>query len=395
MDDQSDEELLAELGVEIPVKTKQAHTPREERVIAGFEDILRFYDTHGQPPLHGENNDIFERIYAVRLDRLRALDEFHALLAPLDIHGLLTAGFAASSAPAIENLADEDILAELGVATTSDNSITNLRHVRPYEEKRAAEEIANRSPCKDFKEFKPIFDQITTDITSRVRQTRRFGENAEIKQGEVFILDGVTCLVAHVGDEFRAPNGEWDARLRVIFANRTESNLLRRSIQRALYKDEAGRRVTEPAAGPLFADKAEDGDVETGTIYVLRSRSEHPDIASRREVIHKIGVTGGDVKARIANAQNEATYLLAAADVVAEYQLYNINRAKLEHLIHRVLTPARLDLSIPDRFGRSVQPREWYQVPLHVIDEVVEKVRNGTITEFEYDPTTASLRLRD
>jgi len=34
-------------------------------------------------------------------------------------------------------------------------------------------------------------------------------------------------------------------------------------------------------------------------------------------------------------------------------------------------------------------------VPFSVIDEVVGKVRAGSVTGFEYDPKTASLRMTD
>src|SRR5207244_3108993 len=116
---------------------------------------------------------------------------------------------------------------------------------------------------------------------------------------------------AEVGETFRAPNGELDARLRVVYSNGTESDLLRRSLQRALYKDEAGRRITEPTAGPLFADEAADGDQASGTIYVLRSRSDHPIVAANRDLIHKIGVTNMNVNQRIAGAKLQPTFLMA------------------------------------------------------------------------------------
>jgi hypothetical protein len=111
---------------------------------------------------------------------------------------------------------------------------------------------------------------------------------------------------------------------------------------------------------------------------------------THRELIHKIGVTGGKVETRIANAAMEATYLLADVEIVATYKLYNVNRTKLENLLHRVFAAACLDLTIKDRFGHPVKPKEWFLVPLAVIDEVVEKIRDQSITEFEYDPRTAS-----
>jgi len=64
--------LLDQLGVEIETNPVASRTRREERIIAGFEEIQRFVDQHGRAPQHGEDRDIFERLYAVRLDRLRS-----------------------------------------------------------------------------------------------------------------------------------------------------------------------------------------------------------------------------------------------------------------------------------------------------------------------------------
>jgi hypothetical protein len=166
---------------------------------------------------------------------------------------------------------------------------------------------------------------------------------------------------------------------------------LRRSLQRALYKDEGGRRITDPVAGPLFSDSAGEDDTESGTIYVLRSKSDHPQIAQHRDLIHKIGVTGGSVTTRIAAASNDATYLLAGVEIIAEYKLFNINRTKLEKLLHRFFADAAYDIEITDRFGKPVRPREWFLVPLHVIDEAVERIKDGTITECRYDAKAARL----
>jgi hypothetical protein len=194
-----------------------------------------------------------------------------------------------------------------------------------------------------------------------------------------------------VGEEFFTKYERRDSRLRVIFDNGTEAEVLQRSLQRALHRDEVARLITEPSPGPLFGDSPEPDDIETGTIYVLRSRSDHPLVAQHRELIHKIGVTGGKVEARIAGAEKDATYLLAAVDVVATYKLHNLNRVKMEHLFHRLFGTAQLDLTIDDRFGNPVRPREWFLVPLQVIDEAVEHIRAGSITDLVYDPASAKL----
>ena len=158
-----------------------------------------------------------------------------------------------------------------------------------------------------------------------------------------------------------------------------------------MYKDETARRITDPDMGPLFSDALEEGDLESGTIYVLRSLSDHPFVREHRDIIHKIGVTGGKVEARIANAEHDATYLLAKVEVVATYKLAGINRTRLENLFHRLFAPARLNITIKDRFGHPVQPEEWFLVPLFVIAETVARIKDGSITGYVYDPEAAKL----
>ena len=392
MADMNDEELLDALGVEVvPIKTA-SRTPREERIIAGFEDILRFHQTQGRAPQHGEGHDIFERLYAVRLDQLRKLPEAKILLTELDGPGLLSDTSVAMAAD-VDALDEDALLAELGIddEPAEQNDITVLRHVRSSAEKRAAEEIADRTSCQDFDKFQPLFERVERDLKSGVRKTLRFGRDTSIVDGNYFIVGGQLAYVAEIGETIKAPNGESDARLRVIYANGTESNLLRRSLQRALYKDDTGRRLTDPDLGPLFGDALEPDDIETGTIYVLRSQSSHPYVVEHRELIHKIGVTGGKVETRIAGAKKDATFLLADVELVATYKLHNLNRTRLENLFHRLFGTAQLDLTIEDRFGNPVKPKEWFLVPLHVIDEAVERIRDGSITKMVYDTQTARL----
>lgn len=385
-----DDALLAELGVEVETKKEATRTPREERIVAGFEEIQRFVEQHGHPPQHGEERDIFERLYAVRLDRLRELTDCRALLEPLDRQGLLES--VASLPPGFsEQLDDDELLSQLGVDAEAPTDITELRHVRSSAEKRAAEEIANRTKCEDFDQFQPLFAKVKRELDAGIRETRPFQTMAEIKKGEFFIVGGQIAYVAEVGEGFISQYDRRDSRLRVIYDNGTESDVLLRSLQRALHRDDAGRRITDPSAGPLFADASEDGDLASGTIYVLRSKSDHPVVAANRDVLHKIGVTGGDVIKRIANARFDATYLLADVEIVATYNLFNVNRTRLENLIHRVFGRAQLDLEIKDRFGHSVVPREWFLVPLFVIDEAVEHIKDGTITDYTYDPKRATL----
>ena len=258
-----DDALLEELGVEAEAKPSGGKSAKEERVIAGFEEIQRFVEKNGAAPRHGEGRDIFERLYAVRLDRLRELAEFHTLLAPLDHQGLLSAG-AEKAATATKELSDEELLAELGAVEVAPD-ITELRHVRSSQQKREAEEIANRQKCEDFDHFKPLFQQVQKELDQGLRQTRPFEMKAEIRPGAWFIVGGQKAYVAEMG-EITLSHGRTDARLRVIFDNGTESNLLMRSLQRALHKDDAGRRITDSAPGPLFSGQMSEDDWPSGAI---------------------------------------------------------------------------------------------------------------------------------
>ena len=387
-----DDALLAELGIEVEAKKAATRTPREERIIAGFEEIQRFVDEHGRAPQHGENNDIFERIYAVRLDRIREQQETRELVAPLD-HADLLEGAAEISSAIAEEADDDALLAELGIEVDA-LPITELKHVRSTAEKKAAEDIANRERCTDFQTFEPLFEQVQKELNTGLRETRRFSMQGEIEINQLFILSGQKAYVAEKGETFPTSKGRTDARLRVIFDNGTESNLLMRSLERALQKDETGRRITDPTAGPLFSDQNADGDEASGTIYVLRSNSDHPLVADNRQLVHKIGVTNMAVEKRIAGAHLQPTFLMANVEIVATYELYNINRTKLENLIHRIFEPARLEIEIMDRFGKPVAPREWFLVPLSSINDAVQKITDGTISNYVYDATQAKLICR-
>ena len=388
MSEKSDRELLEELGVETKGKKKAKYSAKEERIIAGFEDIQRFVEENGRLPVPGENKDIFERLYATRLLQIRKLPEPAELLGEIDHQGLLNGNEEEESE---EDLGDEELLALLGASDEKKNDITTLKHVKPRSEIRAAEEIASREPCADFEHFKALFGTIQYQLKSGDAETRPFKDYADIRKGDLFILSGQIVYVAELGEEFTTEYNRKTNRLRVIYDNGTESDILLHSLQRALNKDPKGRRIVEQTVGPLFSDSLEEDDYGTGIIYVLRSNSLQPDIKENRKLLHKIGVTSGSVERRIANAKNDPTFLMAEVEIVASYQLYNIKSSKLEGLIHRFFDSARLDISITDRFGKPVSPREWFLVPLFVIEQFVEKLQEGSIQKYTYDPATASL----
>ena len=388
----SNKALLDELGVDVTPVKQVTYSPKEERIIAGFEEIQRFVEEHGKKPQHGENNDIFERLYATRLDRIREQEECRFLVESLGHQGLLSDESNVNETPA-EYKSDKELLAELGMEAPQEGDITHLKHVRsqPEKERAKAEEIGQRVVCKDFALFKPLFDTVQEDIKTGRRKTIVFNKDGSIEEGNFFILAGQKAYIAEVGDEFIGTDGRKEYRLRIIFDNGVESNQLMRSLQKRLWEDETGRRITDISMGPLFDDDVEGEDAESGIIYILRSKSQLPMIVENRDLIHKIGVTGGRVETRISNAKLDPTYLMADVEIVATYELFNINRTKLEKILHRFFDSAKLDIKINDRFGTPVVPREWFFVPLFIIDKVVDKVKDGSISEYRYDPKVVQL----
>lgn len=184
--------LLAELGVETNVKKTQTYTPKQERVIAGFEDIQRFARENGRAPQHGETHDLFERLYAVRLDRILADAERLELLRPMDEDGLLTDRIAEPGED-YDVSSDDELLEALGVGPVDDD-ITTMKHVRTASQRNAErvspDEVAQRKPCEDFDVFRPVFEAVQADIESGQQTTQlyRTSVRTKISKGDWFIV---------------------------------------------------------------------------------------------------------------------------------------------------------------------------------------------------------------
>jgi len=388
----TDRSLLDELGIDTTIEKKANMSAKEQRIIAGYEEVKRFVEEHDRLPRHGEKHDIFERLYAVRLEKMSKCGDCLNLLEPLDTLGLLKSQNGGSQVLAEDEPNNSDILAALGVDTEIEEDITTLRHVKSTKEKKAAEEIAKRDRCEDFEKFEPLFDSVQLDIESGNRQTKPYRGYNEIRLGDFYILEGQKAYVAEMGETYmNHEQGRQECRLRVIFDNGTESPYLLRSLQRALNKNEANRFITDPGLGPLFSSESTDDDSQTGYIYILRSNSENTFIKEHRKTIHKIGVTKGTVEKRIANAKKDPTFLLADVEIVDSYRLSNLHQTRLENLLHRFFSSGRLDLELTDRFGNGVEPREWFLVPLPVIQEAIQKLIDGTIESYQYNSETVAI----
>ncbi|MGB1257998.1 MAG: GIY-YIG nuclease family protein, partial [Thiolinea sp.] len=257
----------------LETKPKASVVSADERLLTAFEEINAFFEQHEREPVVGKN--IAERRLAKRLEGLKADPEKALSLKEYDRFNLLGDIQVAPNPVEINNIEDllgDDPLGLLNGNKSNDESIFQLRNIPENIE--MPEKIAKRKPCKDFDKFEALFQACHHDLKSGVKELHEFTGEQQIAPGHFFILHGVMVYVAEVGDKAKK-NGKVNARLRCIFENGTESNMLLRSLATELYKDEGGRRVLEPSA-ELFADtlKVSEEDQQTGYIYILRSLSE-------------------------------------------------------------------------------------------------------------------------
>lgn len=385
------DELLSEEGDSdlLKVKPKQSKSAdADARARAQFEEISVFVDRYGHAPGQGGDGrkiGVMERTYQARLRAYAEDPALRAAVSGLDRHGLL---------PAIQEEAPlaslEDILASGDPLLDDPNEgIFDLVHAKAAPAK--PEMVSERVPCKDFEQFKPIFDKAASELASGARRSMRFANEQEIEAGGFFILNGVMVYVAEVRDP-HVRNGKRNARLRLIFDNGTEGQNLLRSLATELYKDPNGRRISDPNPGPLFGSTpiaqtqaAQPHDRITGLIYVVRSLSNLPEIARLDGNLFKIGFTTGSLETRLRGVEEDPTFLMAPVKPVMSYQAVNLNANAFERLVHHFFDEARLDIEIKDRFGKSIKPREWFLLPVQIIEQAIPLMIDGSILRYRYD----------
>ena len=376
------DDILADSDPLLDVKpAARTASTEQQRILDTFAEVNQFIDRFKRKPGDADKPSVSERGLRMKLNGLMNDSAARDLLLPHDRHQLLAAAQLKVPQTLDEILEDE-------LLTTPQDAIFDLVHVKPSAAK--PDEVAERQVCKEFDKFKPLFEQCVREMSEGKRKAIPFANEQEIGAGEFFILNGVLVYVAEVG-ETHIRNGKKNARLRLIFDNGTEGNNLLRSLATELYKDPNGRRVTTTDMGPLFADTPQDGDTLTGMIYVVKSLSVDPEIRKLDGLLHKIGFTSGKMEVRIQNAKDDPTFLMAAVHPVTTFTLYNIDRVKLEHLLHEFFAAVRLDIEITDRFGKNVRPREWFLLPQAIIGEAVARLRDGSIVNYRYDPDRVAL----
>lgn len=378
-----------------PIENK--HKTDDERLIDAFEEINLFYEKNNREPATGSMGEfsLLARLKSFRSDHLKV-----KVLKPYDKYNLLSTD--ENKPKSLDEVFAEDPLGLLN--TTGDTSIFNFNHTPKPGTRASTDFTAQRKPMSEteFKDYELMFQQVHRELKLGKRKLKPFDrlEN-NLQQGNFYLLDGLLLYLqtADIEPELRGVNTggrvQLDGRTLTIFENGTKSNMLFRSLGKSLQKN--GKIVTqlsEESEAELNTNfsGATNEDLESGWIYVLRSKSKNSQISMINH-LYKIGFSSVDVKSRIKNASHETTYLNDEVEVVATYRCFNVNTRQLENLIHRFFGDCCLNVEIHDRNGNTIIPREWFVVPLPIIDETIELILNGNIINYHYDIKHQVLRL--
>lgn len=394
------------LGLLSNVKPAAPKAKPRSVVEVNFQEIIEFFEKHQRvPDLNAA--DFREKQLAARLTSYRTRNELKKQVEQLDTVGLLKE--AVPSIPqnqeqppnkSFSSLADILQNDTSGLLGNIDSSIFNLEHVNTAEPdmRNLPAEIASRKPCEDFFKFEKLFQDTQRDILNRKTKTARFKNETQIEIGEFFILNGLLCIVDSIIEESGTQYVRDNPRLRVVFENGIETNILKRSLSRALYKDANGRRVLlseeafyEKAQGITHKDKA------TGCIYVLASETKSPVLADLKHQgrLVKIGYSTQSVEERIKGAEDDPTYLEAPVRILAVLDCYNLNPQKVEHLIHAFLAKQRINMTLISSKGKPYKPTEWFAVDRETAIAVAEHIVAGDIMNYRMDNTTGRIKKID
>ena len=366
----------------------------DERLVAAFQELNDFYEKNNREPEQGcgiQEHQLFSRLKSLRenplkIEMLKAHDKF---------------GFLDYEQKQINSL--NDILNDdtLGLLDDDSEGLFEFKHIKEHDERASADFVARRKPCKDFDKYEADFKEVQKDLSNGKRNLIAFKEEY-LRASAFYVHNGVLLLLENVDfekevQEFKSGSRvRKDGRTRVIFENGTESNMLYRSLYKALLAN--GKAVSEniDKINESFIEKFSnitDEDEEAGFIYILKSKSEKQEI---REIQHlyKIGFSKIMVEDRIKNANQDPTYLMAEVRIVMAYKCYNMNPQKLEQLLHNFFGNSCLNIDVFDKIGNRHTPREWFIAPLDIIEESIHLIISGDIVKYSYDSTNEQIITR-
>ena len=255
--------------------------------------------------------------------------------------------------------------------------------------------VARRRLCEDFAQFKPVFERMHSDLKKGKRQLKRVAKTASLVEGHCYFVEGQMVLLHSILETKKGANGLPDGRTRCIYENGTESDIFLQTLRKGVVANGYAITETDDEMQNRFfnVDDVKKEDKVTGYIYVLRSLSENPEIKDIK-YLYKIGFTTQKVEERVANAEHEPTYLMAPVEIVSTYMIVNMHSQKFEDLVHKVLHEVNFRFKVADDKGEMHEATEWYQVPLEIIDSIIQKIMNGTIVYFSYNKEQMCLEQR-
>ena len=367
----------------LKISTSRPITP-DQRLIDSFNEINNFIDLNGREP--AESANINERKLYSRLSALKKDFDKATILKEFDKHNLL------ENVKEIQTV--DDILANdvLGIIDDDLENIFNLKNI-PLK-KNKTDFVARRKPCKNFMKYENNFKQVQNEIKNGKRKLIPFRE-VHLQEDRYYILDGILSylekiekeIIKEFNDKSQGKRKRRDPRIRCIFENGLESNMYLRSFQKELYNN--GRTVigTNEESLEIFNQnlgQVTDTDKVTGYVYILSSLSDDPRIKSL-ENLYKIGYCTTTVEDRIKNAENDPTFLMAPVKIISSYKVFNFSPKKIEDIIHYFFRERCLEIKVTDNSRLNRNPKEWYVVPLAIIEQCIQLIVNNEITNYRYD----------
>ena len=371
------------LLADVTVPRKRATS--SDRLIAGFQEILAFHEANGRLPEDTpEEASLFHKWTGLlksekKIERCRPFDDLGILPQPVltaeepeaEYHRELT------EEEQLEAILNDPLLADI-----EDGSDLGLFDVPEYmrqrlEARKEADYVGKRRPCEDFDKYTDGFKEIQQGLKSGKYKLVKFSE-PNLKIGRYFVEQGIIGYLAAFEQEAKNNLNRIDGRTRVIYENGSEADIKFRTITKNLSVDGYSIMDCSEMSPEDFEEcfTLTDKDVESGTIYVLRSKSSRPEIAAIKD-LYKIGFTVTSVESRIANAKNELTYLCADVEVVATWKVYNVKSSTFEALIHKLFAPVQLQVTVDGH-----RPQEWFIIPFKVIEEAINAIISGKSIEY-------------
>jgi hypothetical protein len=366
----------------------------DERLVASFQALNDFYEANKREPQLGggvQEHMLYSRLKSIREDSIKSES-----LKPYDTHGLLN--YVKKEFNSLDDILNDD---SLDLLKSEDEGLFEFKHVKSFKDREATDFVARRKPCKDFNKYEAQLKEVQADLKSGKRTIVEFKQQ-NLRQGAYYVHNGILFLIEKINitkKEHYKPDGtrvREDGRTRCIFENGTESNMLKRSVEKLLYDNgwvvsENADKVNEEIIEKL--QEITEEDKEAGYIYILKSKSTHSEIQNINN-LYKIGYSEIEVEQRIKNAEKEPTYLMAAVEVVSIFKCYNMNPQKLEKMLHNFFGNSCLNIDVTDNNGQRHTPREWFIAPLNVITETIHLIINGEILKYRFDSDSKEIVLK-